>query len=253
MSTSLGADASQMLAAALEQMDDIIAGSSMANMEYNNGVYEVNSTTNSKFSPYRPTTPNKNIIALCEELRIALENKSDGIDDWSMKDEIPEKTRSVILSWIQGHSKQTNGLRDTQDQIRKLEANKESLHLQVAVLTDQVEVQSEKIAELEVTLSKESKLVAKTESQMKEEMSLRHSLESHKLDLIAEITSLKLQLTGAKQELTEWKEKAADNQACLMEKEKETMQEKYKAAQLNINELHKEANDWQEKYMHSQF
>ncbi|XP_033107002.1 liprin-beta-1-like [Anneissia japonica] len=106
MSTSLGADASQMLAAALEQMDDIIAGSSMANMEYNNGVYEVNSTTNSKFSPYRPTTPNKNIIALCEELRIALENKSDGIDDWSMKDEIPEKTRSVILSWIQGHSKQ---------------------------------------------------------------------------------------------------------------------------------------------------
>ncbi|XP_071954632.1 liprin-beta-1-like isoform X4 [Antedon mediterranea] len=252
MTTSLGTDASEMLAAALEQMDDIIAGSSLSNMEYNNGVYEVNTSANSKFMPYRPAAPNKNIVGLCEELRLALEKTGDGFDEWSLKEQVPDKTRAVILNWIQGHNKQTNGIKDTQDQIRKLEAGKESLLLQVAVLTDQVEVQSEKINELEFTLSEENKLVAQKESQMKEEMSLRHSLESHKLDLIAEITSLKLQLNGAKQELTEWKEKAIESKSSRMEKENESIQEKYKSAQLNINDLHTEANEWQEKYMISQ-
>lgn len=41
---------------------------------------------------------------------------------------------------------------DAEDRVRRLEADKESLHLQVQVLSEQIQAQSEKMADLERAL-----------------------------------------------------------------------------------------------------
>ncbi|KAK5602273.1 hypothetical protein CRENBAI_014459 [Crenichthys baileyi] len=81
-----------------------------------------------------------------------------------------------------------------QERLLRLEGDKESLVLQVSVLTDQVEAQGEKIRDLETSLEEHRQKLASTEEMLQQELLSRTSLETQKLDLIDEVSYLKLKL-----------------------------------------------------------
>ena len=68
-----------------------------------------------------------------------------------------------------------NGLEEsTRAQIARLEADKESLILQVSVLTDQVEAQGEKIRELEFNIEEQNIKLEEMELQVEEVIELSY-------------------------------------------------------------------------------
>ncbi|XP_029497464.1 liprin-beta-2-like isoform X3 [Oncorhynchus nerka] len=81
-----------------------------------------------------------------------------------------------------------------QERLRRLEGDKEFLVLQVSVLTDQVEAQGVKISDLESSLEEHQHKLNSTEEMMQQELLSRTSLESQKLDLMGEVSYLKLKL-----------------------------------------------------------
>ncbi|TRY85719.1 hypothetical protein DNTS_013255 [Danionella cerebrum] len=83
-----------------------------------------------------------------------------------------------------------------QERLARLEGDKESLVLQVSVLTDQVEAQGEKIRDLESSLEEHHHKLISTEEMLQQELISRTSLETQKLELIDEVSCLKLKLVG---------------------------------------------------------
>ncbi|XP_061138412.1 liprin-beta-2b isoform X9 [Syngnathus typhle] len=83
-----------------------------------------------------------------------------------------------------------------QERLLRLEGDKESLVLQVSVLTDQVEAQGEKIRDLESSLEEHRRKLAFTEEMLQQELVSRTSLETQKLDLMDEVSYLKLKLVS---------------------------------------------------------
>ncbi|XP_067358964.1 liprin-beta-2b isoform X32 [Channa argus] len=83
-----------------------------------------------------------------------------------------------------------------QERLLRLEGDKESLVLQVSVLTDQVEAQGEKIRDLESSLEEHRQKLASTEEMLQQELMSRTSLETQKLDLMDEVSCLKLKLVS---------------------------------------------------------
>ncbi|XP_020330214.1 liprin-beta-2 isoform X2 [Oncorhynchus kisutch] len=81
-----------------------------------------------------------------------------------------------------------------QERLTRLEGDKEFLVLQVSVLTDQVEAQGVKISDLESSLEEHQHKLNSTEEMLQQELLSRTSLESQKLDLMGEVSSLKLKL-----------------------------------------------------------
>ncbi|KAM9545004.1 liprin-beta-2 isoform 9-T9 [Salvelinus alpinus] len=81
-----------------------------------------------------------------------------------------------------------------QERLTRLEGDKESLVLQVSVLTDQVEAQGVKISDLESSLEEHQHKLNSTEEMLQQELLSRTSLESQKLDLMGEVSYLKLKL-----------------------------------------------------------
>uniref|UniRef100_A0A3P9A788 SAM domain-containing protein n=1 Tax=Esox lucius TaxID=8010 RepID=A0A3P9A788_ESOLU len=87
-----------------------------------------------------------------------------------------------------------------QERLVRLEGDKESLVLQVSVLTDQVEAQGEKIRDLESSLEEHHHKLNSTEGMLQQELLCRTSLETQKLDLMDEVSYLKLKLVGMEEE-----------------------------------------------------
>uniref|UniRef100_A0A8C5EAB5 Liprin-beta-2-like n=1 Tax=Gouania willdenowi TaxID=441366 RepID=A0A8C5EAB5_GOUWI len=83
-----------------------------------------------------------------------------------------------------------------QERLLRLEGDKESLVLQVSVLTDQVEAQGEKIRDLESSLEEHRQKLASTGEMLQQELMSRTSLETQKLDLTDEVSFLKLKLVS---------------------------------------------------------
>ncbi|XP_047437374.1 liprin-beta-2 isoform X13 [Mugil cephalus] len=81
-----------------------------------------------------------------------------------------------------------------QERLSRLEGDKESLILQVSVLTDQVEAQGVKISDLENSLVEHQHKLNSTEEMLQQELVHRTSLESQKLSLMGEVSYLKLKL-----------------------------------------------------------
>ncbi|XP_018332602.1 liprin-beta-2 isoform X2 [Agrilus planipennis] len=82
---------------------------------------------------------------------------------------------------------------DQDEKLRKLQNEKDNLHLQVQVLNEQIEAQTEKISELEKSLSERKQQLLSTEDLLQREMLSRSSLETQKLELMSTISELKLQ------------------------------------------------------------
>ncbi|XP_036440766.1 liprin-beta-2 isoform X3 [Colossoma macropomum] len=156
----MASDASSMLEAALEQMDDIIAGSK--------AVMPVDVTSRALVPlPSEDCCPSARVLKLAEELKGALDGQEDKD---SLRRQVPSTTAHTLLLWLD-----------------------KSL---VSVLTDQVEAQGEKIRDLESSLEELQHKLNSTEEMLQQELLSRTSLESQKLDLMDEVSYLKLKLVG---------------------------------------------------------
>uniref|UniRef100_UPI00358E670B liprin-beta-1-like isoform X3 n=1 Tax=Myxine glutinosa TaxID=7769 RepID=UPI00358E670B len=189
-------DASEMLAAALEQMDGIIAGSKA--MEFGGGFFDCQSPV----SPFGgvgsvEAIGGLRVLQLADELRISLELSGSAEERETLRERLPEATHEALVSWLRnglsnGHFQY--GGESQQDQLNHLEGEKESLILQVSVLNDQVEAQEEKIRDLEGTLEEQQGKVVKTEGLLQQEMLNRTTLESQRLEMMTEFSNLKMKL-----------------------------------------------------------
>ncbi|KAM8913067.1 liprin-beta-1 isoform 3-T3 [Lycaon pictus] len=203
-------DASDMLAAALEQMDGIIAGSKA--LEYSNGIFDCQSPT----SPFMGSLRALHVV---EDLRGLLE-MMDTEEKEGLRCQIPDSTAETLIEWLQ--SQMTNGHLPGngevyQERLARLENDKESLVLQVSVLTDQVEAQGEKIRDLEFCLEEHREKLNATEEMLQQELLSRTSLETQKLDLMAEISNLKLKLTAVEKDRLDYEDRFRDTEGLMQE------------------------------------
>uniref|UniRef100_A0A8D3B297 SAM domain-containing protein n=1 Tax=Scophthalmus maximus TaxID=52904 RepID=A0A8D3B297_SCOMX len=118
------------------------------------------------------------------------------------------------FSWLKKVNRCSPANNETyQERLLRLEGDKESLVLQVSVLTDQVEAQGEKIRDLESSLEEHRQKLASTEEMLQQELISRTSLETQKLDLMDEVSYLKLRLVGVEEthsDTTQQRQDAAD-------------------------------------------
>ncbi|XP_068026976.1 liprin-beta-1 isoform X8 [Melanerpes formicivorus] len=203
-------DASDMLAAALEQMDGIIAGSKA--LEYSNGIFDCQ-------SPTSPFMGGLRALHLVEDLRGLLE-MMDADEREGLRCQIPDSTAEALTIWLQ--SQMTNGHIPGngdvyQERLARLENDKESLVLQVSVLTDQVEAQGEKIRDLEFCLEEHREKLNATEEMLQQELLSRTTLETQKLDLMAEISTLKLKLTSVEKDRLDYEDRFRDTEDLVQE------------------------------------
>ncbi|XP_071761707.1 liprin-beta-1-like [Centroberyx gerrardi] len=235
-------DASEMLAAALEQMDGIIAGSKA--MDYSNGLFDCQ-------SPTSPFLGGLRALHLLEDLRAALELMDTEERD-NLRCQIPDSTAEGLVEWLQG--RMTNGHGSVgadavyQERLSRLESDKECLVLQVSVLTDQVEVQGEKIRDLDTCLEEHREKLNATEELLQQELLNRTALETQKLELMTEVSSLNLKLTaverdhrgseGLYQEVTDLRFRVTD-----IENERLQCEKKLKATKEELQLLQKELEE----------
>ncbi|XP_064021863.1 liprin-beta-1 isoform X8 [Pogoniulus pusillus] len=203
-------DASDMLAAALEQMDGIIAGSKA--LEYSNGIFDCQ-------SPTSPFMGGLRALHLVEDLRGLLE-MMDADEREGLRCQIPDSTAEALIIWLQ--SQMTNGHISGngdvyQERLARLENDKESLVLQVSVLTDQVEAQGEKIRDLEFCLEEHREKLNATEEMLQQELLSRTTLETQKLDLMTEISTLKLKLTSVEKDRLDYEDRFRDTEDLVQE------------------------------------
>ncbi|KFV59231.1 Liprin-beta-1, partial [Tyto alba] len=202
--------ASDMLAAALEQMDGIIAGSKA--LEYSNGIFDCQ-------SPTSPFMGGLRALHLVEDLRGLLE-MMEADEREGLRCQIPDSTAETLIEWLQ--SQMTNGHISGngdvyQERLARLENDKESLVLQVSVLTDQVEAQGEKIRDLEFCLEEHREKLNATEEMLQQELLSRTSLETQKLDLMAEVSTLKLKLTSVEKDRLDYEDRFRDTEDLIQE------------------------------------
>ncbi|XP_023610345.1 liprin-beta-2 isoform X4 [Myotis lucifugus] len=141
-----------------------------------------------------------------------------------------------ILSQVNHHGAANN--ETYQERLARLEGDKESLILQVSVLTDQVEAQGEKIRDLEVCLEGHQVKLNAAEEMLQQELLSRTSLETQKLDLMTEVSDLKLKLVGMEKEQREQEEK--------QRKAEELLQE-LRRLKIKVEELENERNQYEWK------
>ncbi|KAJ4937608.1 hypothetical protein JOQ06_002240 [Pogonophryne albipinna] len=182
------ADASDMLAAALEQMDGIIAGSKA--LDYSNGMYDCQ-------SPTSPFMGSLRALHLLEDLSSVLE-LMDTDERESLRCQIPDSTADSLVEWLQGHLSNghisLSGGDHYQERLSRIETDKESLVLQVSVLTDQVEAQGEKIRDLDLCLEEHREKLNATEEMLQQ-------------DLILEINELRYRMTDLEGEKLQYEKK----------------------------------------------
>ncbi|XP_035851914.1 liprin-beta-1 isoform X6 [Sander lucioperca] len=228
-------DASDMLAAALEQMDGIIAGSKA--MDYSNGLFDCQ-------SPTSPFLGGLRVLHLLEDLRGVLELMDNEERD-NLRCQIPDSTAEGLAEWLQGRLTNGHGSEAVyQERLSRLESDKECLILQVSVLTDQVEVQGEKIRDLDNCLDHHREKLNATEELLQQELLNRTTLETQKLELMTEVSSLKLKLTahrdneGLYQEVTDLRFRVTDieNERLQCEKKLKATKEELQFLQQQLEE-----------------
>ncbi|XP_062527869.1 liprin-beta-1 isoform X25 [Bombyx mori] len=96
-------------------------------------------------------------------------------------------TASAILRWLQQNNNNV-ALNDAEDRVRRLEADKESLQLQVQVLSEQISAQTEKMVDLERALHEAKQRLDDAEQKLQKEMLQRSSLETQKLELLSKLS-----------------------------------------------------------------
>ncbi|XP_035806680.2 liprin-beta-2 isoform X6 [Amphiprion ocellaris] len=197
----MASNASHMLEAALEQMDDIIAGkmceglfSALAQL----GGQDFQSSECMEqltLPPHMDST--LKALQLTEALRAVLEGQGSQEEQGNLRKQVSTDTANVILKWLERDEVNLHSNANSesyQERLSRLEGDKESLILQVSVLTDQVEAQGVKISDLQSSLVEHQHKLNSTEEMLQQELLHRTSLESQKLSLMGEVSYLKLKL-----------------------------------------------------------
>uniref|UniRef100_A0A8C0CS80 PPFIA binding protein 2 n=1 Tax=Balaenoptera musculus TaxID=9771 RepID=A0A8C0CS80_BALMU len=232
----MASDASHVLEAALEQMDGIIAGT-------NTGVDISDDTCEPGLASAASYVNPFPVLRLVEDLRLALEMLEHSQERAALLSQIPGPTAAYIKGWFEESLSQVNhhsaASNETyQERLARLEGDKESLILQVSVLTDQVEAQGEKIRDLEVCLEGHQVKLNAAEEMLQQELLSRTSLETQKLDLMTEVSELKLKLVGMEKEQREQEEK---------QKKAEELLQELRHLKIKVEELENERNQYEWK------
>ncbi|NWT46180.1 LIPB2 protein, partial [Chroicocephalus maculipennis] len=214
----------------LSLLNVLVLGTKSAT-EYANGGYDIVSPAP---SVYLGTFQ---ILHLLEDLKMALEMLEDPQEKEALRNQIPGATAVCLREWFEENLSQVNHHSSNnetyQERLARLEGDKESLILQVSVLTDQVEAQGEKIRDLEICLEGHQLKLNATEEMLQQELLSRTSLETQKLDLMAEVSDLKIKLVGMEKEQSEYEEK--QNKAESVVNLISELQEQMCRLQLEIN------------------
>ncbi|XP_063052881.1 liprin-beta-2b isoform X7 [Engraulis encrasicolus] len=232
---AMDSDASHMLEAALEQMDDIIAGSKVV-AELSNGMYDLGSPVSS--APLQ-------VLQLAEDLRVALELQACDQERDTLRSQLPCATAHLLIDWLQKGSinlQSPPNNESCQERLARLEGDKQSLVLQVSVLTDQVEAQGEKIRDLESSLEEHHHKLVNTEEMLQQELLSRTSLETQKLDLMDEVSYLKLKLVGMDEETTPSPANSDDKQ-----QKAEALMHEMHVLKCKVDELEGEKSQYERK------
>nr|XP_020752616.1 liprin-beta-2 isoform X6 [Odocoileus virginianus texanus] len=232
----MASDASHVLEAALEQMDGIIAGTKTG-VDISDGTCEPRPASPASYMNPFP------VLHLVEDLRLALEMLEHPQERAALLSQIPGPTAAYIKEWFKESSSQVNhhsaaGNETYQERLARLEGDKESLILQVSVLTDQVEAQGEKIRDLEVCLEGHQVKLNAAEEMLQQELLSRTSLETQKLNLMTEVSELKLKLVGMEKEQKEQEEK---------QKKAEELLQELRHLKIKVEELENERNQYEWK------
>ncbi|KAM8893008.1 liprin-beta-1b isoform 2-T2 [Spinachia spinachia] len=226
------ADASDMLAAALEQMDGIIAGSKA--VDYPNGMYDCQ-------SPTSPFMGSLRALHLLEDLRSVLE-LMDTEERESLRCQIPDSTADSLVEWLHGHLSNghisLSGSDHYQERLSRIECDKESLVLQVSVLTDQVEAQGEKIRDLDMCLDEHRDKLNATEEMLQQEILCRTTLETQKLELISEVSNLRLKQNTMEKDRLDFDDRFRDSEDLILE----INELRYRLTELESEKLQYEKN-----------
>lgn len=246
-------DASDMLAAALEQMDDIIAGTKLQSAELQNGLMESEQPLFTSPGYSDPTM----IPKLAEDLRIAAERAEEQGEGNMYRDQVPQWTKDFLTQWMQSNGSilDDDAFQHPHERVQRLESEKHSLHLQVNVLSEQVEIQTEKLHEMEYALNESNRKLFDAESRLQEERRMRRpSYEDIKRNESNELTQLQLRLNSAENEVALLRERTLQAETRLEEKDQDLLliEDKYEGSQRALKELQEESRSWQEKYMESQ-
>ncbi|VDP19396.1 unnamed protein product [Onchocerca flexuosa] len=102
---------------------------------------------------------------------------------------------------------------ELQEKLHRLAMARDSLSLQVTILTEQVGAQKEKIRDLENLLATKANNLDSTEELLQEHVGSNGDLESKKLDLLAEVSNLKLKYATLEKEKMETERKLQLSQA----------------------------------------
>uniref|UniRef100_A0A8C3TYP9 PPFIA binding protein 1 n=1 Tax=Catharus ustulatus TaxID=91951 RepID=A0A8C3TYP9_CATUS len=181
-------------------------------LEYSNGIFDCQ-------SPTSPFMGGLRALHLVEDLRGLLE-MMEAEEREGLRCQVPDSTAEALIEWLQ--SQMTNGHISGngdvyQERLARLENDKESLVLQVSVLTDQVEAQGEKIRDLEFCLEEHREKLNATEEMLQQELLSRTTLETQKLDLMAEISTLKLKLTSVEKDRLDYEDRFRDTEDLIQE------------------------------------
>ncbi|XP_047547256.1 liprin-beta-2 isoform X4 [Lutra lutra] len=205
----MASDASHALEAALEQMDGIIAGTQTGADTNDCGCEPARASPASHTNPFP-------VLHLVEDLKLALEMLEQPQERAALLSQIPGPTAAYIKESLSQVNHQGAANNETyQERLARLEGDKESLILQVSVLTDQVEAQGEKIRDLEVCLEGHQVKLNAAEEMLQQELLSRTSLETQKLDLMTEVSELKLKLVSMEKEQREQEEKQRKAESVL--------------------------------------
>ncbi|VDN02306.1 unnamed protein product [Thelazia callipaeda] len=102
---------------------------------------------------------------------------------------------------------------ELQEKLHRLAMARDSLSLQVTILTEQVSAQKEKIRDLENLLATKANNLDSAEELLHERIDINGDLESKKMDLLAEVSSLKLKYATLEKEKKETERKLQLSQA----------------------------------------
>ncbi|XP_059622776.1 liprin-beta-1 isoform X2 [Phlebotomus argentipes] len=136
-------------------------------------------------------------------------------------------TAGIINTWLDTHLPR----QDIDERLRRLQSDKESLALQVQVLSEQVAAQNEKISDLERMLTEKTQLLSNADDLLhrvsvfatlvgvqidkQKEMLSRSSLETQKLELMSAMSELKLQQAALERENLELRTSQINNNSIM--------------------------------------
>lgn len=164
---STHAEASKMLETALQQMDGIIAGTQQLDLR-----------KASIGSNPRPTSLQEALNQLQSTIKLV------GAD------------KRYVYNWVLNLIE----MPEVEERLQRLEGDKDSLQMQISILMDQIEMQTEKINDLEKTLMDKNAQLKRSEEIIQSEVLSRSSAETHQLELLSEMSSIKLRYAALEKE-----------------------------------------------------